>query len=100
VDQCNGKRIMFKNGESGEFDMVLCATGYEFDYSYMHFGVSREQLLQGFERGESRDWPGLYIMGKACVFGRPSQFVWGIAHDASILADKIADAEKAAMQSL
>ena len=89
IESISGKRVYFKNGDSDEFDVIICATGYRFDYSYIQAGASQASLLSSFKRGESRLWPGLYRMGKACVFGRPSQFIWGIAHDAPLMAELI-----------
>jgi len=90
IERIAGKRVYFKDHVSAEFDLIICATGYTFNYDYLHFGLSQHKVLDSFSKGESKLWPGLYIMGKSCIFGRPSQFIWGIAHDAPLLADAIA----------
>lgn len=85
---------MFRNEktdseQSQDFDLIIFATGYRFDYSYLSLGKSQHEVLRSFVKGESQEWPGLYIMGNGCVFGKPSQFIWGISHDAPLLVAKI-----------
>jgi len=90
IKSIEGRRVYFYDDQPGEFDVIICATGYSFNYDFVNHGESSAQFTKGFEKGASRRWPGLYLMGKSCLFGRPSQFIWGIAHDAPLLSDVIA----------
>lgn len=82
----NGRLVGCGNDFVREFDVIISATGYRYNYDYLRFGMDVEDVLADVDRGESKTWPGLFLMGKGCVFGRPSQFIWGIAHDAKRLA--------------
>lgn len=35
IAQCEGQRVTFKNGEQGEYDLIVLATGYDLDYPFI-----------------------------------------------------------------
>ena len=65
VDRFDGRTVHFRDGSSGEYDMVLLATGYTLDYPF----VARDELnWRGFcPRLYLNVFPpsfnGLYVMG-------------------------------------
>ncbi|MBU2981829.1 NAD(P)-binding domain-containing protein [Lentibacter algarum] len=51
VDRFEGDTVWFKDGSNGDYDMVLCATGYKLHYPYLDKGLLNWQ----------RDAPHLYL---------------------------------------
>lgn len=76
---------------------ILWATGYVPDYGWIAFDTFDEKGRPRHERGVS-EVPGLYFLGLPWLSRRASSFIWGVWHDASYLADHIAEqrAESAA----
>ncbi len=65
IKRIDGQTIYFEDGTSGEFDVLLAATGYLIDLPF----ISREIVplednrLELFKRMVPPNWPGLYLMG-------------------------------------
>ena len=65
INRIDGQTIYFEDGTSGEFDVLLAATGYMIDLPF----ISREIVplednrLELFKRMVPPNWPGLYLMG-------------------------------------
>lgn len=65
IDRFDGNTVHFRDGSSGEYDMILLATGYKLDYPFVdkaHLnwtGMSPNLYLNAF----TPDFNGLYVMG-------------------------------------
>ena len=85
-----GKRCSFADSDSDEFDAVVLATGYQFRAPFLPEGVTRAEAGHPLGAdGESRSWPGLYLMGMPCGRTLASEFLRGIGRDAPVVARKV-----------
>lgn len=90
VTRFEGKRAFFAEGEPEEFEAVVLATGYQFRMPFLPDEVARAKAGHPLaHRGESRSWPGLYFVGIPCEWTLSSEFLRGIAQDASVVARSI-----------
>ncbi|GAB3600687.1 flavin-containing monooxygenase [Microbacterium tumbae] len=93
VDRLDGDRVRFTDGTSGEYDLILLATGYALDYPF----VDRERLSwQGaaprlFLNMFPASFNGLYVMGMIEASGIGWQ---GRYEQAELLAGYLAAAER------
>ncbi len=84
------KQAEFADGSSGEFDVVVLATGLRFETPYLPPEVARTSAgYPQADRGESRSWPGLYLIGFPCSRSLASEFLRGIRLDAPVVAGRI-----------
>ena len=65
IDAIEGKSIRFADGTSGEFDILIAATGYEIDLDFIPESVLEitDNRLDLYMRMVPPEWPGLYFMG-------------------------------------
>ena len=68
---------------------IIWATGYAFDYGWLHVDSFDERGRPRHQRGVSNE-PGVYFLGLPWQSRRGSSFIWGVWHDAKYLADQIA----------
>ena len=68
---------------------VLWATGYGFDYSWVHLPVYDAYGLPVQQRGVTK-FPGLYFLGMNFLYNRKSGILLGIGEDAAHIAAAIA----------
>jgi putative flavoprotein involved in K+ transport len=68
---------------------IIWATGFVFDYGWMHVDAFDEKGKPLHQRGVSTE-PGIYFLGLPWQSRRGSSFIWGVWHDAKYLADQIA----------
>ncbi|MEM7472294.1 MAG: NAD(P)/FAD-dependent oxidoreductase [Pseudomonadota bacterium] len=68
---------------------VIWATGFRFDYSWLHADALDDNGKPIHQRGVSKV-PGLYLVGLPWQSRRGSSFIWGVWHDAKFVADQIA----------
>ena len=68
---------------------VLWATGYGFDYSWVHLPVFDDYGFPVQQRGVTR-FPGLYFLGMNLLYNRKSGILLGVGEDAAHLAAAIA----------
>ncbi|MFC4534161.1 flavin-containing monooxygenase [Sphaerisporangium dianthi] len=85
---CEGRTVRFEDGRSIETDAVVWATGFRYDYSWVHASVLDENGTPVQERGVTAA-PGLYILGMQCQYSYGSALVWWVKDDASYLVDRI-----------
>lgn len=88
VTAFEGQTAIFSDGTRGEFDLVVCATGYRYAMAYLPESVARSPA-DGHplgNRGQSINTPGLFLMGVHCARGVSSQFLRGMALDAPAIA--------------
>ena len=65
IEQIDGQTIHFVDGSSGEFDVLLAATGYLIDLPFISRDIVplEDNRLELFKRMVQPNWPGLYLMG-------------------------------------
>ena len=80
----------FEDGSSGEYDVVIWATGFRVDQSWIDVaGVKDEQGQIEHVRGVT-SMPGLYLLGMSWQHKRTSALLGWVGEDAAYLADEIA----------
>ncbi|CEA08194.1 4-hydroxyacetophenone monooxygenase [Arthrobacter saudimassiliensis] len=97
VERLDGTTVHFTDGGSGDYDLILCATGYRLHYPYLDSalldwrGASPQLYLNIF----SRSAPGLFVVGMVEASGLGWQ---GRAAQADLVAAYLAaqDGEPAA----
>ncbi len=67
---------------------IIWATGYSVDFSWLQFDIFDASGRPKHWRGVSVE-PGIYFLGLPRQTGRGSSFIWGVWHDAKLLADRI-----------
>ena len=91
----DGRTVRFDDGSTLEANMVVWATGYRPDYSW----ISIPHLVRDGRVAQRRgvtDIPGLYFLGLSWQHTRGSALLGFINDDASYLADRIAGHRQAA----
>ncbi len=68
---------------------IVWATGYARDYGWLQVDAFDEKGNPRHQRGVSSE-PGLYFLGLPWQSRRGSTFIWGVWHDAKLVADHIA----------
>jgi putative flavoprotein involved in K+ transport len=68
---------------------VIWATGYRFDYSWVHLPVFDDYGFPVQQRGVTR-FPGLYFLGMHFLYNRKSGILLGVGEDAAHIAAAIA----------
>ena len=92
-----GRTVRFADGSTLDVGVVLWATGYRSDYSWISIpGVVRDGRV-AHRRGVT-DVPGLYFLGLSWQHTRGSALLGFLDDDASHIADRIA-ADRAATAS-
>jgi Multicopper oxidase len=91
----DGRTVRFADGSTLDVDVVLWATGYHSDHSWISIpGVIRDGRV-AHRRGVT-DIPGLYFLGLSWQHTRGSALLGFIDDDAGRIADRIA-ADRTAM---
>jgi putative flavoprotein involved in K+ transport len=85
---CEGRTVRFEDGRSVETDAVVWATGFRYDYSWVHAPVLDPEGTPVQNRGVT-EAPGLYVLGMQCQYSYGSALVWWVKDDASYLVDRI-----------
>jgi putative flavoprotein involved in K+ transport len=89
VAAADGRTVRFADGTSLDVEVVIWATGYRSDYSWIHIpGVARDG--QVIHRRGVTDVPGLYFVGLSWQHTRGSALLGFVNDDADHLADHIA----------
>jgi putative flavoprotein involved in K+ transport len=95
VTGAEGRTVRFDDGSTMDVDVVVWATGYRSDYSWISVpGVIRDGHVT-HHRGVT-DIPGLYFLGLSWQHTRGSALLGFVDDDASYLADRIAAHPQAA----
>jgi putative flavoprotein involved in K+ transport len=85
----DGRIVRFADGTSLDAEVVIWATGYRSDYSWIHIpGVTRDGQVT-HRRGVT-DVPGLYFVGLPWQHTRGSALLGFVNDDAAFLAGRIA----------
>lgn len=81
-----GRHVQFADGSRGEFDVVLWATGYRNDFSWIDVGGAVDARgVPIHERGVTRI-PGLTFLGLPGLHSKGSAFLGFVGRDAEYLA--------------
>ena len=89
VAGADGRTVRFADGTSLDAEVVIWATGYRPDYSWIHIpGLARDG--QVIHRRGVTEVPGLYFLGLPWQHSRGSALLGFVHHDAAYLADRIA----------
>ena len=88
VAGADGRAVRFADGSSLDAGIVIWATGYRSDYSWIHIpGVTRDG--QVIHRRGATDLPGLYFLGLSWQHTRGSALLGFVHDDATYLAGLI-----------
>jgi putative flavoprotein involved in K+ transport len=88
VAAADGRTVRFTDGASLDVDVVIWATGYRSDYSWIHIpGVSHDGRI--IHRRGVTDVPGLYFVGLPWQHTRGSALLGFVNDDAAFLAGRI-----------
>jgi len=95
VAGADGRTVRFADGSSLDAGIVIWATGYRPDYSWIHIpGVARDG--QVIHRRGVTEVPGLYFLGLTWQHTRGSALLGFVHHDAAYLAGRITGRDRAA----
>jgi putative flavoprotein involved in K+ transport len=75
--------------EAASITTVIWATGYGFDYRWVHLPVFDDYGFPVQQRGVTR-FPGLYFLGMHFLYNRKSGILLGVGEDAAHIAAAIA----------
>ena len=88
--------VGFEDGSSGEYDVVIWATGFRLDHSWIDVPeIKDEDGRIKHSRGVTPS-PGLYLLGMTWQHKRTSALLGWVAEDAAYLAEQISSANTAA----
>ena len=75
IASIEGRRIIFSDGTSEEFDTLIAATGYRIDLPFLSEEILsvRDNVVQLYNRMIHPDWPGLYFIGLVNINGSANQ---------------------------
>jgi putative flavoprotein involved in K+ transport len=95
VADADGRTVRFADGTSLDVEVVIWATGYRPDYSWIHIpGVTRDGKV--VHRRGVTDVPGLYFLGLSWQHTRGSALLGFVNDDAAYLAGCITGRDQAA----
>jgi len=81
--------IRFEDGDTGEYDVVIWATGFRVDHSWIDIpDLKDENGSVRHARGVTSS-PGLYLLGMTWQHKRTSALLGWVAEDAAFLAEQI-----------
>jgi putative flavoprotein involved in K+ transport len=84
----DGRIVRFADGDTRQVRVVIWATGYRSDYSWIHIPDLVEDGRVAHRRGVT-DVPGLYFLGLSWQHTRGSALLGFVNDDAAHLADRI-----------
>jgi putative flavoprotein involved in K+ transport len=81
--------LPFCEGATIDPDVVIWATGFSPDYSWIQLPVLGDDGYPRHERGVVTNAPGLYFLGQRFQYRRTSALIGGVGADAEFVADMI-----------
>jgi putative flavoprotein involved in K+ transport len=90
VVDASGSTVRFADGGSVDVGVVIWATGYRSDYSWLQVPAALRGGCVTHRRGVT-DVPGLYFLGLPWQHTRGSALLGWVRHDADFLAQRIAE---------
>jgi putative flavoprotein involved in K+ transport len=95
VASADGRTVRFADGSTQDAGIVIWATGYRSDYSWIDIpGVTRDGKV--IHRRGVTEVPGLYFLGLSWQHTRGSALLGFVHDDAAYLAGRIAGRDRAA----
>jgi putative flavoprotein involved in K+ transport len=91
--ECVTDPILELNLKEAGVASIIWATGFAADYSWLKVDAFDAEGRPKHQRGVSAE-PGIYFLGLPWLSRRASSFIWGVWHDAKLLADRIATQRK------
>ncbi len=91
--ECVARPILQLDLAQAGVTSIIWATGYAVDYSWLKVNAFDANGKPQHQRGVSSE-PGVYFLGLPWLLRRGSTFIWGVWHDAKIIADHIATQRK------
>ena len=88
VTDASGRAVRFEDGSELEVDVVIWATGYRTDHSWITPSATRDQGPLRHRRGVT-ELPGLYFLGLEWQYTRGSALLGWVKDDAAFIADRI-----------
>ena len=88
VTDASGRRVTFADGSELEVDVVIWATGYRTDHSWITPSVTDETGRVRHRRGVT-ELPGLYFLGLEWQHTRGSALLGWVQDDAAFIADRV-----------
>jgi putative flavoprotein involved in K+ transport len=89
----DGRTVRFTDGSTLEVGVVIWATGYRSDYSWIHISDLVKDGRVAHRRGVT-DVPGLYFLGLSWQHTRGSALLGWVGNDAAFLAEQIASSSR------
>jgi putative flavoprotein involved in K+ transport len=89
VTDAGGRTITFEDGESGDYDGIVWATGFRIDHSWIQVPEVKDERDQVRHVRGVTDSPGLYLLGMTWQYTRTSALLGWVGNDAAFLADQI-----------
>jgi putative flavoprotein involved in K+ transport len=87
----SGKTVRFADGATAEYDVLVWATGFTTDHTWIDVpGLTDEGGRVRHRRGVT-EAPGLYLLGQTWQHTRGSALLGWVGNDAAYLADQIAE---------
>ena len=86
--QCVAEPILELNLAEAGITSIIWATGFAVDYSWLKVDACDEAGKPKHHRGISAE-PGVYFLGLPWQSRRGSSVIWGVWHDAGVLAEQI-----------
>jgi putative flavoprotein involved in K+ transport len=90
VVDADGHTVRFDDGSEVEVGVVIWATGYRADYSWIKLPIFDEHGRLRHRRGVT-DVPGLYFLGLTWQYTRGSALIGWVKDDAEFIAGRIAE---------
>ena len=94
----DGRTIRFQDGSSIDADVVIWATGFRSDYSWIDVPITDERGRARHRRGVT-DVPGLYFLGLTWQYTRGSALIGWVKDDAEFIAGRIAEHQRSKVPS-
>ncbi|MCY0386694.1 NAD(P)/FAD-dependent oxidoreductase [Robbsia sp. Bb-Pol-6] len=85
---CLTDPILALDLEEAGIATILWATGFQFDFSWLHVNAFDARGEPFHKRGISAE-SGIYFLGLPNLVNRASSFIYGVWHDAKFIADHI-----------
>jgi putative flavoprotein involved in K+ transport len=85
-----GRAVTFADGTSAEFDVVVWATGFAADHSWIDIHEAKDDQGRILHQRGVTPSPGLYMLGLSWQHTRGSALLGWVGRDAAFLAGQIA----------
>jgi putative flavoprotein involved in K+ transport len=90
LSQAVGRRAVFADGDQLEVDVVVWATGYRLDHSWIAIPEVKDERGGIMHKRGLTVSPGLYLLGQTWQHTRGSALIGWVGNDAAFLAEQIA----------